>query len=70
MSDPIENGLSDDEAFPPLPPPQSPNRWDQGDGEPFADGKKKKKTSYTFRTVRRDIAHKLFDWAQPTEIDG
>ncbi|XP_075905621.1 TIMELESS-interacting protein isoform X1 [Nelusetta ayraudi] len=37
MSDPIENGLSDDEAFPPLPPPQSPNRWDQGDGEPFAD---------------------------------
>lgn len=42
MSDPIENVLSDDEAFPPLPPPQSPNRWDQGDGEPFADGKKKK----------------------------
>lgn len=43
MSDPLENGLSDDEAFPPLPPPQSPNRWEQGDGEPFADGKEKKK---------------------------
>lgn len=45
MSDPMENSLSNndsmnDEAFPPLPPPHSPNQWGQDDGDPFADGKK------------------------------
>uniref|UniRef100_UPI000D30CA8A TIMELESS-interacting protein-like n=1 Tax=Maylandia zebra TaxID=106582 RepID=UPI000D30CA8A len=46
MVDPQENSPQDipdydgieDEAFPPLPPPHSPGRGGQEEGDPFADG--------------------------------
>uniref|UniRef100_A0A3Q3CCA7 Uncharacterized protein n=1 Tax=Haplochromis burtoni TaxID=8153 RepID=A0A3Q3CCA7_HAPBU len=47
MVDPQENSPHDipdydgiaDEAFPPLPPPHSPGRGGQEEGDPFADGR-------------------------------
>lgn len=55
MLDPVENSLFDipdyenteDEAFPPLPPPLSPG---QEDGDPFANGEHTSETHSLFFT--------------------
>lgn len=48
MFDPSDNGLDDipdydrieDEAFPPLPPPESPGKGGQEEDDPFGNGEK------------------------------
>lgn len=43
MRGPLELGDYDgleDEAFPPLPPPQSPGQGGQDEGDPFGNGEK------------------------------
>ncbi|NXW65162.1 TIPIN protein, partial [Eurystomus gularis] len=67
MMDPLENNLFDlpdyenteDETFPPLPPPASPGRddveWAQANGEPDGNQQSQTKDSATRKTVKRPM---------------
>lgn len=81
MLDPLENGRYDvpdldgieDEAFPPLPPPHSPGRGGQDEGDPFANGERFQSKSISkriFNILGSYPETRKYYWIMVSSLEG